>query len=161
MNTCRVCRSISGEAPISPGPAIFDGRFWKLDHAYPPRLPGWLVIVLKRHAVALHDLTRSEYQELAIIQAGAVRALHQELGCAKEYVACFAELEEFAHLHIHIIPRPVHLPNELKGTHIFEMIHVTAAEATSPAEIKQLCKYLRSRFAKIIEGDEPDESRPG
>lgn len=102
MTDCRVCRSISGEARISSGPPIFDGRYWMLEHAYPTRLPGWLVIVLKRHVEALHELTADEFQELAAIQHRAARALRQVVGCAKEYIACFAEMDGFAHLHIHL-----------------------------------------------------------
>ena len=47
---CWSCPSLSGERRISPGPFIHDGRYWMVDHAYPTRLPGWLVLVLKRHA---------------------------------------------------------------------------------------------------------------
>ena len=47
---CYSCRSISGTTRISPGPYIYKGQFWLVDHAYPTRLKGWLVLVLKRHA---------------------------------------------------------------------------------------------------------------
>lgn len=54
MNTdCHTCRSLSGERRISPGPTIYEGRNWLIEHAYPTGLKGWLVIVLKRHADAL------------------------------------------------------------------------------------------------------------
>jgi diadenosine tetraphosphate (Ap4A) HIT family hydrolase len=145
MNTdCLTCRSLSGERRISPGPTIVDGRYWMLEHAYPTRLNGWLVIVLKRHAEALHELTREEFGELGELQALAVRLLHEALNCAKEYSVCFAEKEGFQHIHFHIVARSRDLPTELKGTKIFSMINVTAAEALSPEEIKAFCEQLRS-----------------
>ena len=48
------------------------------EHAYPVKIIGWLVIVLKCHAEALQELTLEEFAELAQIQAKAVHALHKE-----------------------------------------------------------------------------------
>ena len=143
---CYTCRSISGERRISPGPTIYAGDYWLIEHAYPCRMIGWLVIVLKRHAEALHDLTREEFVELGELQALAVQTLHKSLGSAKEYVACFAEKEGFQHIHFHIVAKPHDLPDEFKATKIFAMINVTEAEALPPEEIAAFCEELRSHI---------------
>ena len=143
---CYTCRSISGERRISPGPTIYAGDYWLIEHAYPCRMIGWLVIVLKRHAEALHDLTREENAELGELQALAVQTLHKSLGSAKEYVACFAEKEGFQHIHFHIVAKPHDLPDEFKATKIFAMINVTEAEALPPEEIAAFCEELRSHI---------------
>jgi diadenosine tetraphosphate (Ap4A) HIT family hydrolase len=142
---CYTCRSLSGEHRISPGPTIYEGRYWLIEHAYPTRLKGWLVIVLKRHAEALHEITREEFIELGELQASAVRLLHEALDSAKEYAVCFAEKEGFQHIHFHIVPRSPDLSDELKGTKIFSMINVTEAEALPRDEIKAFCEELRTR----------------
>jgi diadenosine tetraphosphate (Ap4A) HIT family hydrolase len=54
---CLTCESNTGEKRISPGPTIYEGNYWLVEHAYPVKTIGWLVIVLKRHAEALHELT--------------------------------------------------------------------------------------------------------
>ena len=54
---CWTCKSNLGEKRISPGPTIYEGKYWLVEHAYPIKMIGWLVIVLKRHAEALHELT--------------------------------------------------------------------------------------------------------
>ncbi|HTP11499.1 MAG TPA: HIT family protein [Anaerolineae bacterium] len=146
---CLTCRSISSERRISPGPTIYEGRYWLIEHAYPTRLKGWLVIVLKRHAVALHELTREEFIELGELQALAVRLLHETLDCAKEYAVCFAEKEGFRHIHFHIVTRSHDLPDELKGTKIFAMISVTEAEALPPEEIRTLCETLKAHCSVL------------
>ena len=92
---CWTCKSNTGEKRISPGPTIFEGNYWLAEHAYPVQIIGWLVIVLKRHAEALHELTLEEFAELAQIQAKLVRLLHEELPCEKEYVSYYAEMEHF------------------------------------------------------------------
>ena len=142
---CCTCRSLSGERRISPGPTICERRYWLIEHAYPTRLKGWLVIVLKRHVEALHELTREEFVELGELQALAVRLLHKELDSAKEYVVCFAEKEHFQHIHLHIVAIPRDLPDELKGTKVFALINVPEAEALPRDDIKTFCEILKAR----------------
>lgn len=141
---CLTCLSISGEQRISPGPTIYEGRYWLIEHAYPTRLKGWLVIVLKRHAEALHELTSEEFIELGELQSLAVKLLHETLDSAKEYSVCFAEKEGFQHIHFHNVAIPHDLPPELKGGKIFAMINVTEAEALPREEIKAFCEVLKA-----------------
>ena len=143
---CHTCRSLSGERPISPGPTIYEGRYRLIEHAYPTRLKGWLVIVLKRHLEALHEVTREEFVELGELQALAVKMLHESLNSAKEYAVCFAEKEHFQHIHFHIVARPRELPDDFKGAKIFTMINVTESEALPREDISAFCEELRSRI---------------
>jgi diadenosine tetraphosphate (Ap4A) HIT family hydrolase len=153
---CYTCRSLSGERRISPGPTIYEGRYWLIEHAYPTRLKGWLVIVLKRHVEALHEMTREELIELGELQALAVRLLHESLDSAKEYSVCFAEKESFQHIHFHIVAIPHGLPDDLKGTKIFAMISVTEEEALPREEIKSFCETLSAR-CKTLESARASE----
>jgi diadenosine tetraphosphate (Ap4A) HIT family hydrolase len=141
---CHTCRSSAGEKRISPGPTIYEGRFWLVEHAYPTALKGWLVIVLKRHAEALHELTADEFAELGELQGWLAKLLRAEIGCQKEYSVCFAEMAGFYHIHFHIIPRAADLSDELKGGKIFAMLKVNEAEAVPPEEIRQFCEHLRA-----------------
>jgi len=144
---CWTCKSNAGEKRISPGPTIFEGKYWLVEHAYPVKVIGWIVIVLKRHAEALHDLTAEEFSELAQIQAKLIPLLHKELGCEKEYVSCYAEMEHFRHIHFHVFARPANLPEELKGGGSFALLKVTPEEAVPPNEIILFCELLRDKFA--------------
>ena len=149
---CLTCLSISGKRRISPGPTIYSGRYWMLEHAYPTRWKGWLVIVLKRHAEALHELTREEFVELGGLQAMAVSILHEALDCAKEYAVCFAEKEGFQHIHFHIVAVPRGLPTEFRGGKIFAMINVTEAEALPREEVTTFCEALAARCQALHSG---------
>lgn len=145
---CLTCKSISGERRISPGPTIYEGRHWLVEHAYPCGMKGWLVLVLKRHVEALHDLTPEEFAEPGELQGRSATALHRVLGCEKEYAACFAEAQGFNHIHFHIVARPHDLPDELKGSRIFAMLKVTEQDAVPPNEIVQLCIDLQKEYSK-------------
>ena len=144
---CWTCRSNTGEKRISPGPTIFEGKYWFLEHAYPVKVVGWLVIVLKRHAEALHELTAEEFVELEQIQAKIVHVLYEELHCEKEYIVCYAELEHFHHIHFHIFAKPANLPEELKGGSSFALLKVTPEEAVPSNQVIAFCGLLKNKLS--------------
>ena len=143
---CWTCLSNSGEQRISPGTTIYEGQYWLVEHAYPAQRTGWVVIVLKRHAEALHELTAEEFSELGMIQARLMKVLHEATQCQKEYLACYAELEHFKHVHIHVFAKPYDLPKELYGGKSFEILHVSAEEAAPKEEIANFCELLRKMW---------------
>jgi diadenosine tetraphosphate (Ap4A) HIT family hydrolase len=146
---CWTCKSNSGEKRISPGPTIYEGNYWLVEHAYPVKVVGWLVIVLKRHAEALHELTAEEFAELGHIQAKLIKVLFEELHCEKEYVSCYAEMEHFRHIHFHVFAKPPDFPEELKGGRSFALLKVTLEEAVPPGKIIAFCELLKNRLTPI------------
>lgn len=146
---CWTCKSNSGEKRISPGPTIFEGQYWFVEHAYPVKTIGWIVIVLKRHAEALHELTTEEFVELGQIQAKLTHLLYEELRCEKEYVSCYAEIEHFRHIHVHVFAKPANLPEELKGGKSFALLKVSAEEAVSPVETTAFCELLKQKWTEV------------
>ena len=145
---CLSCKGLEGAPRISPGPPIHVGRWWQVEHAYPSKLAGWLVIVLRRHATALHELTNEEFAELGPLLERTVRLLHETLGSAKEYVACYAEAHGFEHIHFHVVPRAADLPEQFRGAGSFDLIRVPVKEAVSPEVVKQFCETLQTAFAR-------------
>jgi len=152
---CWPCKSNSGEKRISPGPTIFEGIYWLVEHAYPVKIIGWIVIVLKRHAEALHELTAEEFFELAQIQAKLIPLLHEELHCEKEYVVCYAEIEHFRHIHFHVFAKPANFPDGLKGGKSFALLKITPEEAVTPGKIISFCELLREKLSTRFESNTP------
>ena len=148
---CMTCKSNTGEKRISPGPTIFEGEYWFVEHAYPVKITGWIVIVLKRHAEALHELNAEEFVELAQIQSKLIHFLHEELHSEKEYISCYAEMEGFRHIHVHIFAKPPGFPDELKGGKSFALLKVSAEEAVPASEIISFCELLRDKFAYTLQ----------
>lgn len=147
---CYTCQSNTGEKRISPGPTIHEGTYWLVEHAYPCKQIGWLVIVLKRHVEALHELTAEEFTELGQIQCRLTRFLFEELHCEKEYISCYAEMEHFAHIHFHVFARPQTFPDELKGGKSFALLKVSAEESVPANEVITFCRLLKDRFINVI-----------
>jgi diadenosine tetraphosphate (Ap4A) HIT family hydrolase len=143
---CLSCRGLAGAPRISPGPPIYIGTHWQVEHAYPSKLVGWLVIVLRRHAIALHELTSAEFAEFGSVLEMTVRALHGALGPAKEYAACYAEARGFEHIHFHVVPRAREMPEELMGAGSFDLLRVSPSDAASPTAIHAFCKSLQGAY---------------
>jgi len=113
-----------------------------VEHAYPVSRKGWLVIVLKRHVEALHELTRLEFEELGIIQSRVCALLHAALQCEKEYVSCYAETEHFRHIHFHVFAKPHDLSDEFLGGRSFAFLKVSEQDAIPKEEIVSFCHLL-------------------
>lgn len=146
---CLTCLNLSGERRISPGPSIYEGTHWIVDHAYPTTHLGWLVILPKRHIEALHELTREEFLELAEIEYRLVQVMHVDSSIQKEYLMCFAEGQGFHHVHIHVVPRPVDLPAELKGPRIFAFLAVDEEHAIATQELTAFCEEFTRKLQAL------------
>jgi diadenosine tetraphosphate (Ap4A) HIT family hydrolase len=143
---CLTCLSNSGEKRISPGPAIHEGSYWVVEHGYPTALKGWLVIALRRHAEALHELRPPEFEELGRLLGEAVRVLHEEFRCEKEYVTLLSELNGYRHVHFHIIARPLSLPESMNGKQLLITFRTPPEESVPAEDVRSLCDTLRAAF---------------
>lgn len=95
---------------------------WRVAHAFGTALPGWLVVVPRRHVTALDELTPAEAADLGPLLRSVTAAMRTVLGCTKTYVALFAEAEGFAHVHFHVMPRAQDLDADLRGPRIFGLL---------------------------------------
>jgi diadenosine tetraphosphate (Ap4A) HIT family hydrolase len=125
MATATDCYSCTQDAAGSEAPLwerIAVDEHWRVAHAFRTAVPGWLVLVPRRHITTLAELTDAEAASLGTWQVRLSRALASVLGCQKTYVAQFSEADGFAHVHFHIVPRPPDLARELRGPRIFQLL---------------------------------------
>ena len=115
------CYSCEHDAAANPPPreAACVTAYWRVVHAFNSSLPGWLVILPRRHVTALDELDDAELVELGLLQGRVSSALRQVVGCTKTYSALFAEAEGFAHLHVHLVPRMPDQPVDRRGPAVF------------------------------------------
>jgi diadenosine tetraphosphate (Ap4A) HIT family hydrolase len=146
LNTCHSCDSNLGIKRISPGETIFEGEYWIVEHAFPSGLLGWIVIVLKRHCEELHNLKKEEWVELADIEYKLTKALNEEFVISKEYIACFAEMAGFKHIHFHIIPKTSKFNEEYIGANSFQYLKANKDEIVTDDDVIELCNKLKNRM---------------
>lgn len=119
---CTTCRAVSNEVVLTNGPRIELDDHWRLEHCHPVAVPGWLVLVLRRHARSLHELSDAESASLGRWIAVLPKALHAVTGCELEYVMQFAEGEGFHHVHFHLVARAAEWRSEWKGPLVFSAL---------------------------------------
>jgi diadenosine tetraphosphate (Ap4A) HIT family hydrolase len=118
------CVSCAAEAvpDLPPRERVWVGPRWRVAHAFGSALPGWLVVLPRRHVLALDELTPAEAADLGPLLRSVTTALRKVTCCEKTYVALFAEAEGFGHVHFHVIPRDPGLDRELRGPRVFGLL---------------------------------------
>jgi diadenosine tetraphosphate (Ap4A) HIT family hydrolase len=116
------CEQNARPDSLPPRERIAADPHWRVAHAFGTEVPGWLVLLPRRHVTAIAELTDAEAAALGDWQVRLSRTLHTVTGCAKTYVVQFAEAEGFGHVHFHIIPRMRDLPEQLRGPKVFTLL---------------------------------------
>lgn len=117
MTECFNC--VREPLDLPPREALLRTEHWRVAHAFDSSLPGWLVLVPRRHVLALDELTAPAHAELGSLLGRLSAALRQVLGCTKTYVMQFSEAEGFEHLHVHLVPRMPDQPADRTGPRVF------------------------------------------
>ncbi|MEV5783735.1 HIT family protein [Streptomyces sp. NPDC052287] len=143
---CYACSKEAEFDDLSPRECVVYDQHWRVAHAFNTAVPGWLVLLPRRHVAALHDLTNAEASALGVWQVKLSRALRSMTGCAKTYVVQFAEAQGFAHVHFHIVPRMEDLQPEHRGPGIFELLRRPEQERVSADQADQIAHSLRAQL---------------
>ncbi|GAA2050455.1 hypothetical protein GCM10009839_66140 [Catenulispora yoronensis] len=143
---CYSCRAEADLPRLPPRERIAVDDHWRVAHAIGTALPGWLVLVPRRHVTAIAELTDTEAQGLGLWQVRLSRALHATVGCAKTYVAQFAEAEGFGHVHFHLVPRMADLPPSQRGPRVFQLLGGEAAESVTDDAMDQIAQRLQAHL---------------
>ena len=145
MTPCKTCELIANrDAGIAPlWDCIQRTDYWDVVHSYNTTLPGWLVLVARRHIEAVDELTEAEAAELGLLLQRVSRALKEITGCLKTYVIQFAEAAEHPHVHFHVIPRMANQPEERRGPNIFGYLGVPEEERISEAAMNAIATQVR------------------
>jgi diadenosine tetraphosphate (Ap4A) HIT family hydrolase len=128
---CYTCAGNADTSRLPPRELIAADDLWRVAHAFGSALPGWLVLIPRRHVTSIAALTDAEAAALGTWQVRLSRALQQVTGCEKTYVAQFAEAPGFAHVHFHIVPRPADLAHDLRGPRVFGLLGVPDGQQIS------------------------------
>jgi len=145
MQTCKTCELITqrnaGSAPL--WDCIHRTPYWDVVHSYDTALPGWLVLVVRRHIIAVDELTDAEATELGQLIRSTSMALKEVTGCLKTYVIQFAEKADHPHVHFHIVPRMADQPDERKSTLIFGYLGVPEGDRVSEDSMNSIAVKVR------------------
>jgi diadenosine tetraphosphate (Ap4A) HIT family hydrolase len=147
LKSCKSCMANKGVKRISPAEPIYLGKYWRIEHVYPCKIKGWLVLLTNRHVDALHNLTKAEMQEFNRIFPKIPKALHNLLKNEKEYVLQLAEGKGFHHVHFHIVAKPKNLPKKYIGPNVTGLM--TNKGSISRDETISFCKLLKNELNRL------------
>lgn len=147
---CLTCdlirRRDQGEAPL--WDSIHRTAHWDVVHSYNTSLPGWLVLVARRHITAIDELTDEEAAELGVLLRRTSAALREVTGCMKTYVCQFAEQAEHPHVHFHVIPRLADQPDDRRGPRVFGYLGVPDEERVGEEWMNAIAAAVRHLLGK-------------
>jgi diadenosine tetraphosphate (Ap4A) HIT family hydrolase len=161
VDGCRACELVARrDAGIAPTrDAIARTPGWDVADCFDTSVEGWTVLVLRRHAASMAELTGQEAAELgpllkAISEGLAVVAT----GCERTYVEKFAESPPHRHVHFHVVPRAANLADDQRGPRIFASLGRPESERVPEAKMEQIAIALRRELT--VRGVGVDSAAP-
>ena len=152
MSDCYTCELTAqrdkGAAPLWDN--IFRTQHWDVVHSYNTGLPGWLVLVSRRHIAAIDEMSEAEAAELGILLRQVSLSLKQVTGCLKTYVLQFAEHPRHPHVHFHVVPRMKDQPETRRGSKIMEYLKVAEDESVDEATRNALGEQIRQALSAMV-----------
>jgi diadenosine tetraphosphate (Ap4A) HIT family hydrolase len=116
--TCPLCtgnrKAAEGEAERRECLALTEG--WRVV-VHRSGLPGWLLVVARRHVTSLADLTDTEVAELGPLLRAGAQAQREVVDAEWSYVMEFSEGMNH-HLHFSLVPRRTDLPEDRRGAKV-------------------------------------------
>lgn len=143
---CFACRNNDQFDSLPPRERVAADPHWRVAHAFDTALPGWLVLVPRRHVTSIAELTDSEAASLGTWQVRLSRALRNVTGCVKTYVVQFAEQEGFGHVHFHVVPRMTDIPDDRRGPAVFQYLNPPPEQRIDDAQRDDLATTLRAQL---------------
>jgi diadenosine tetraphosphate (Ap4A) HIT family hydrolase len=99
LTGCRMCERVAGEGPLFVADLRESRAYLNEDQFF----PGWVFVVLRRHAVELFDLTAGERTALMEDVTDVARGLAQVFGAVKMNYELLGN--QVPHIHWHLVPR--------------------------------------------------------
>ena len=129
---------------------VFDDGLWRVAHAFSSSLPGWLVVVARRHVTAMAQLTPAEAAALGRLLVATARVVERTRAARKAYLLFLAEGTGFEHLHVHVVPRSETLPADRRGPAVLHYLRQPPDQWVIPAEMDRIADELRPLLAQEL-----------
>lgn len=145
VETCGVCRSLSGATPQAP---LFENDLWHVRHGSPPGVPGWMMLITKRHVPGPAHFDDRETASFGPTLRHLSRTLENVTGALRIYVAAMGE--SHPHFHAHLVPRYAEMPKDAKAWGVFDLQRASGAGeiAVDEAEVARVSAAFAEALRK-------------
>ncbi len=140
--TCGVCQSLAS-------PGLYEDDLWCVRHAEPAGVPGWMLLISKRHVAGLAHFDDREAAAIGPALRHFERVLEQVTGALRIYTAAMGESSP--HFHAHMAPRYATMPRDAKAWSVFDLQRAVGAGevAIDRAEVQRVSDAYRHALATL------------
>jgi diadenosine tetraphosphate (Ap4A) HIT family hydrolase len=108
-------------------------------------LPGWMLMIAKRHVAGIAHFDEREAASLGPTMRRLTSTLEQVSGALRIYTAALGESQP--HFHAHLVPRYAEMPRDAKGWPVFDLERAARAGEIAEREAEMLDLVERYRIA--------------
>lgn len=112
MESCGICASLR-ERPL------FENELWHVRHLASAGVPGWMVMIAKRHVPGPAYFDDREAAAFGPALRHFERVLERVTGALRIYTAALGE--RYPHFHAHMVPRYQAMPRDAAGFGVFDL----------------------------------------
>jgi diadenosine tetraphosphate (Ap4A) HIT family hydrolase len=120
--SCGVCTSLYGDRRE---PALYESELWHVRHAQPAGVPGWMLLITKRHVGGPAHFDDREAAAFGPALRHFERVLERVTGALRIYTAAMGE--SHPHFHAHMVPRYATMPREARAWSVFDLQRAVGA----------------------------------
>ena len=137
---CGVCQSLAE-------PHLYEDDLWCVRHAEPAGVPGWMMLISKRHVAGPAHFDDREAAVFGPALRHFERVLEEVTGALRIYTAAMGE--SHPHFHAHMVPRYPAMPREAKAWSVFDLQRAVGAGEVpiDRAEVARISEAYRRALA--------------
>ncbi len=152
MENCYACDRNMAAADLRPWEQVHVSEHWRLTVAFNASLPGWLVLLPRRHVEGLQELDQREAEEMGGLLRAASAALVEVTGCLRTRSCCLPRPRGSATFHLHVVPRHADLPAERRGPAVFAYLGAPPEQRVPESDRDLLAARLREALPRQASG---------
>jgi diadenosine tetraphosphate (Ap4A) HIT family hydrolase len=122
MQTCGICASLEGPGCVEP---LYEDELWHVRHADPAGVPGWMMLITKRHVGGPAHFDDREAAAFGPALRHFEQVLERVTGALRIYTAALGE--SHPHFHAHMVPRYAAMPRDAKAWGVFDLQRAVGA----------------------------------
>ena len=105
--------------------SLYEDDLWCVRHADPAGVPGWMLLMTKRHDGGPAHFDDREAAVFGVALRHFERVLEEVTGALRIYTAAMGE--SHPHFHAHMVPRYATMPRDAKAWSVFELQRAVGA----------------------------------
>jgi diadenosine tetraphosphate (Ap4A) HIT family hydrolase len=132
-------------------PALYESELWHVRHAQPAGVPGWMLLITKRHVGGPAQFDDREAAAFGPALRHFERVLERVTGALRIYTAALGE--SHPHFHAHMVPRYATMPREAHAWSVFDLQRAVGANEVA-VDLEEVAR-ISAAFQTALRSEPP------